>query len=312
MRSQLRKISKGNVLISESKNELIQIPALPTEVSALFRGSSNPWVQQTDNHIKLLNDLVSRLPLQYKWRFRTVEAFRAEYEEVDATANDALAINWLVWKDHIENCQAYSLMSTWRIVELARGCVWAVARGEVIAPALLARAGIETAAQFADMARRTTATLIGVTPEKGRLLDPEIDLRKNIVASEDFEDLVLKTLFATRLPGIEDFYQAKNVIGIIQNASKVVGQELLLGMYERLCEVAHPNFLGKSIYMLEWHPNRRAGDEIRIIGPGSGPTSRELVETTLGALSWTCGTNVSAFDLMSKTLKAVFRRLRSS
>jgi hypothetical protein len=299
---------------TKSGDDPIQVPALPPEVSSLFRVSANPWVQRVDQHIRLLNSLVSKLPRQYKWQFRTVEAFQAEYEELAQTANDALPINQLLWKDHIGSCQAYSLMSTWRVVDLARGCVWAVAGNEVVAAALLARSGIETAAQFADMARRTAATLIGATPEdsKGRLLDPEVDLRKNVIASDDFEELVLKTLFATRLPGTEETYQAKNVLGIIQNASKVVGQELLLGMYELLCEVAHPNFLGKSIYLLDQHANGRRGRELRVIGPGAGPTAREIIETTLGALSWACGTNVSAFDLMSKTLQPVFRRLQSS
>jgi hypothetical protein len=301
-------------MTDSTKHEPILIPAIPAEVSMAFQASINPWVPRADEHIRLVNKLIDRLPREYKWHFRTVEAFTAELEEVARTASDVLSINRLIWSDHLDNCQAYSLMSTWRVVDLARGCVWAIARSDVVGAALLARSAIETAAQFVDMARKTSATLVGATKEdsKGRLLDPEIDFRKNVVKSQDFEGLLLKTLFATRLPGTEEFYQATNVLTIIQNTSKAKGQELLIEMYGRLCEVAHPNFLGRSIYLLERQAGRRAGDETRVIGLGVGPSAREIIETTLGALSWACGANVTGFDLMSKTVGAVFARLKSA
>jgi hypothetical protein len=300
--------------MSDSNGKLIHIPALPEEASSLARSSANPWTQRADGHIELLNGVVSKLPREYKWRFRTVEAFAAERDEIAANAEDMLPLNKLMWGDHIHSCQAYSLMSVWRAVDLARGCVWAIARDEVVAAALLARAGIETSAQFVDMARRTAATLIGATPEdgEGRLLDPQMDFRKTVVVSEDFESLVLKTLFATRLTGSEEFYKAANALTLIQQASKVPGQELVLGMYEHLYEVAHPNFPGRSIYLLSVHRGERPGNEVRVIGPGLGPSASQIVEMTLGGLSWACGATASAFDLMSKTLQPIGHRLQSS
>jgi len=300
--------------MNNTNNELINIPRLPPEASSLARASSNPWVQRANSHVELLNGIASKLPREYKWKFRNVEAFTSEVEVLAKIANDALPVNRFVWADHIQSCETYSLMSIWRAVDLARGCVWAIARGEVVAAALLSRSGIETAAQFADLARRTVATLIGTTREdgKGRLLDPEIDLRKTVVASEDFERLILKTLFATRLDVSEEVYKATNALTLIQNASRIEGQELVLGMYEQLCEVAHPNFPGRSIYVLSVQAGEQPGNETRTIGPGLGPSARQIAETTLGGLSWSCGTSASAFDLMSKAMQAIWRRLQSS
>jgi hypothetical protein len=298
-------------LEKQSGRELIIIPSIPSELRDKLRGSTNVWVQRVDEHIVLLNTLIRDLPKAYKWKFRTVEGFTTQVEELARSASDMFPINQLVWRDHLGSCQAYSLMTTWRIVELARGCVWAIARGEVIASALLARSALETAVQLVDMARRVSATLAGAGPEDrgGRLLDPKLDLNSMLTASQDFEDLILKTLFGTRLPESDEFYKAKNVLSLIQAATRIAGQEKLLPMYETLCEVAHPNFIGRSIYILDRLPTGRVGEEIRVIGPGLGPSAGAIVETVIGGLSWACGTNVSAFDLMAETMKAVATRL---
>ncbi len=225
-----------------------------------------------------------------------------------------LQANRLYWRDQLGCCEAYSILSTWRTIDLARGCIWALARKDVVGAALMARFALENAAQFVDTCRSIAATIVGETEElgKGRLLDPSVDFRKNVVMSQDFEDLLLRTLFATRLPGSDEFYKATNIVTIITRISKSPGQESVLKTYELLCEVAHPNFLGKSIYWQDTVPGKRRGDEWRIIGQSAGPSSLPIVEATVSALSWSCGTNVSAFQLLSGTLKVVIARLDSA
>jgi hypothetical protein len=175
----------------------------------------------------------------------------------------------------------------------------------------MARSALENTGQLVDTCRSISATIVGETEElgKGRLLDPSVDFRNTTVMSEDFEDLLLRTLFATRLPGSEEFYKATNIVTIITRISKSPSQESVLKTYELLCEVAHPNFLGKSIYWQSTVPGKRPGDEWRVIGQGAGPSSLPIVEATVSALSWSCGTNVTAFQLLSDTLKAVVARL---
>jgi hypothetical protein len=62
-----------------------------------------------------------------KRRFKTVEAFTAEHTEIQASAKNMLPLNRLYWLDALGNCEAYSLMATWRIAELARSCTNCVA-----------------------------------------------------------------------------------------------------------------------------------------------------------------------------------------
>ena len=94
-----------------------------------------------------LNELGNRLPKRYGWRFRTVAAFRAEQARVAKTATDALPLNTLYWRDMLGTCEAYSLMSTWRMIEIARSGVWALTRQDIVCAALLARSALESAAQ---------------------------------------------------------------------------------------------------------------------------------------------------------------------
>jgi hypothetical protein len=292
----------------------IQIPELPYVIAQRLKNSVDPWVTNAARNTRYLNVLCTKIPKEYTWRFRTVEAFHAELMELAATSRDVLEANRLYWRDQLGCCEAYGILSTWRTVDLARTCIWALARNDVVGGALMARSALENSAQLVDTCRSISATLVGETEElrTGKFLDPSVDFRKNIVMSQDFEDLLLRTLFATRLPGSEEFYKATNIVTIISRISKSPSQETVLKTYEILCEVAHPNFLGKSIYLQRAVPGKRPGDEWRIIGQGAGPSSLPIVEATVSALSWSCGTNVSAFELLSETVKAVLTKLYSA
>ena len=140
-------------------NKLNLIPKLPKGILNLVMLSDNYFILNVNQIIEQLNGLSSRLPRRYGWRFRSVEAYRAELEAIDNSAIDALPANLLYWKDTLANCEAYSLMNVWRTIELARSCSWALARHDAICASLLARSALETAAQFVDFARTVAATL---------------------------------------------------------------------------------------------------------------------------------------------------------
>jgi hypothetical protein len=193
------------------------------------------------------------------------------------------------------------MMSIWRVIELARSCVWALARHDNVCAALLARAALESSAQFVDAARTINATVnLG-----GCILDPTKDLNTAPIAWKPLEEYLVKTVFASRLPDAEEIYKAPNITGPIKRISKSAGQEFVLPTYDLLCEITHPNFLGRAIYLLEAAPGSRPGNEVRTIGLGEGPTSVQFKEPLVAALSWACGTQVTAFDLMSQTIHAV-------
>jgi hypothetical protein len=291
-------------------SQTIAVPPIPNSIKEAISRSQNVWVKQADQSIKGINDLAKLLPEKYGWRFRTVDAFKSELAQVkQEKKGDCLAINQFYWRDLLGYAEAFELMTTWRTIDMARSCVWAVAKNDVTGAALFARAGIENVSQFIDAARTISATIAGKGQEPGGLLAPTLDPRKTLLTSSELEKYLLKTVFGSRLPDTAEYLQSFNVLGIIKRLSKTPGQETILQTYELLCEVAHPNFFGKSIYLLQREDGPVPGNELCTIGPGNGPVSRQIIEASLSALSWTCAGNVSAFELLSGTVRALMDRL---
>jgi len=300
-------------------NRIDPIPRMPKEVLRRILPSENPFVTDADGMIGRLNELSSKLPRRYGWRYRTVEGMRAEVAEIAASAKiaatpaKALPFNLLYWQDQLGNWEAYSIMNTLRITDLARSCVWALAREDAVCASLLARSALETAAAFVDAARTVSATITRTTDGKsGSILDADVDLRTTVVISEELERYSLKTIFASRLPESETIYNPINMVTIITRISKIPAQEFVLSTYGILCEAAHPNMLGRMLYLHKSEPGPRKGNELRILGPGNGPTWQLLAEAIVAAVSWACATLTSAFALMAETIETVMGRLKAA
>jgi len=73
-------------------------------------------------------------------------------------------------------------------------------------------------------------------------------------------------------------------------ADKVPEQRVVSDTYSILCEVAHPNWVGRSIYATETTPSVVAGHELRTISSQYGPTATIIVRESVTALSWCTGT----------------------
>lgn len=288
-----------------TKNVLI--PRLPKEVVRRLRASTNSFTVDADQWIEKLNVLGAKLPHRYGWRFRTVDAINEEAKVIASTASDKLALNALYWQDQLGNWEAYSLMNTWRMVDLARSCVWALGRQDAICASLLARSALETAVAFVDSARTVSATI-----EEASILNPEIDIRALRAPSQALEDYSLKTIFASRLQDTEVIYEPTNIVTIIKRVAKTKQAAFIFSNYELLCEVAHPNYIGRTLYLQEKELGPWEGNELRTLGPGNGPTWHLLETAVVTALSWSCGAQVSAFELLNQTIHRVMERLSSA
>ena len=293
-----------------SKSSVVQIPPVPKTLEHVISRSTDPWIKSLHAGIKNLNDFSAHLPHKYVWRFKNVEAFNAEVAEALTTATDMLPVNQIYWRDVLANCEAFSLLTTWRTVDAARSCSWALARGDLLGAVLLARSALENVVQYVDGVRQISATITGASnsAESKGVLDRAIDIKMNAVSSTELEEYLLKTIFGTRLPGTEDFYQSFNVVGIIKRVAKVPHQGRVAEIYDLLSEVAHPNFNGRAFHIQEGKPGRRPGEHLRTIGPGYGPSAGSMTEAILWALSWSCHTNITAFQLMSQTIKTTAAR----
>jgi len=74
------------------------------------------------------------------------------------------------------------------------------------------------------------------------------------------------------LPESETIYNPTNIVTIITHISKTPTQEFVLPTYGVLCEAAHPNMLGRTLYLHGSEPGQWKGNELRTLGPGTGPT----------------------------------------
>lgn len=296
-----------------SPNKTNSIPPLPKGILRQLQASESPFVAGANDMIGQLNTLSKKLPHRYGWRYRTVEAMNSEMATIESTAVDALPLNTLYWRDQLSNWEAYSLMNTFRIIDLARSCVWAVARKDAVCASLLARSTLETAAAFVDAARTVSATIIGPTAESkpSPIIDPDVDLRKVVITSEELERISLKTIFASRLPESDAIYSPTNIVTIITRVSKIQGKDFVLPTYHVLCETAHPNMLGRALYIHGAEPGPWKGNELRTLGPGNGPAWHFLLEPVVTALSWGCAAQVSAFNLMAEAIGTVIGRINA-
>ena len=275
------------------------IPPIPSKLTKRLLPSSDIAINSIAISIDSLNRFMQLLPVQYGWRFRTVDALKAEILEA-APSGEPLVMNRVYWEDMLKTCEAYTVMNSWRIMELARSCVWALGREDVACAAIVARSALENTAQFADAARTISATLDN---------SATADFKKVIATSLDLETFLLKTVFASRLPDNDAIYNPTNILTILKRIGKIEGQGFIETTHQELCEITHPNFLGRSLYIVSSKPNNRPGDEIRTLSLRKGPTADLAIMPTVRGLSWACMTHVTAALLLQKSIGAFAPKL---
>jgi hypothetical protein len=86
------------------------------------------------------------------------------------------------------------------------------------------------------------------------------------------------------LEDAETFYNPTNIVTIVDHITKKIPhQEEVGSCYRFLCEVAHPNMLGRSLFLSE-HDGRT------VISRNRGPSAKLIEQACLLALSWAAGT----------------------
>jgi hypothetical protein len=256
----------------------IHIPNLDPKFVAERNSEGNWLVTRFIENIDTLNKLASNLPKSLPWDHKTADEFKAMVIRTP-DPNQQLKL-W--WEDMLNQIQAFGLMSAWRLTEVVSSAVWAIRRNDPICAAIMARAALETVASYAWFSTK-------VRPAIDSLVE-----NNQIGYVEDLEDELLKTLFASRIE-TETFYHPTNIVTVIGHITKKVPHQEDVGRcYETLCEVAHPNMLGRSIYLSE--ENGRV-----VISRTRGPSVVHIEHATLLALSWASGTLPRSLTEMQAT-----------
>jgi len=252
----------------------IHVPTLDAQF-VQQRNLDGHWLIEAFNeNISLLNKVADSLPRAMPWRIRTVEQLKAEAAPL--LENDRhLDAYKLSWQDMLEQVQAFGMLSALRLTELVSSGVWAIRRNDPLCAAIMARAALETSAAYAWFQSRMRP---GIEQVIGKLAEGII------VDFGPLEAELLKTLWASRLEDAETFYNPTNIVTIVDHITKKIPHQEDVGpCYRFLCEIAHPNMLGRSLFLSE-------EDGRTIISRNRGPTAKAIERACLLALSWAAGT----------------------
>jgi hypothetical protein len=217
------------------------VPAIDKSLLTRLQSPDNFWLDAAADNINQFNKVLGTIPRNYDWEFMTAEAFK----QIGSSLTTPGAVYRHYWLDMLGQIEAFAIMSAWRLADAARSAIWAVGREDVLCAALMARAALETAASYAWLQSEIRPALADVAQRD----QPGWVKYDDNGVTKDLEEKLLKVVFASRLEDAETFYNPTNIVTIIEKiAKKVPHQQAVATIYFSLCEVAHPNLAGRSIY----------------------------------------------------------------
>ena len=273
--------------------------ATPEDVGYVLRFNLEPngLITNYVKHLESFEALYAQSPARYGWRHTPVSAFTAQAK----AAKTAGAINGLYWGDVARSIEAYNVHALWRGGELLRAARMCLHTGtaDVLAAAILSRGLIELTCSFiiqGSMIREHIATM--PFERKG----------DTVLGNAQLEELLYKAVFGTRLVGKESAAFQTNVITLIQKVARFPGFEMVLERYERLCEVAHPNVLGNSIFWSDDVTAYTDGAELRILDRDDRSSKLYLIvlADAIWGVAWSASNLREGFLILREQVKKLF------
>ena len=247
-----------------------------------------------------LNAITESFPTSYGWRFISSENFTKLVTAKAQAGASAGELNTLYWRDTLGTIEAYTVMSVWRMVDICQAAFRCVEEDAIVPAAILARSALESSVQFVQDARTIAATIEQVL---------NVDMTANVVLNEELEAYLLSTVYASRQTGVEEIYKSKNILTVLEKIAKVAKDDPIKEEYELLCEVTHPNFLGRSTYIISAEEDPNDGSRLRTLGPGNGVSSATLLQSAIWALSWAIEAQASSTHLMQSVVRDLLKVL---
>jgi hypothetical protein len=266
------------------------VPSIESSLLKRLHAPDNFFLGATTENIERFNALLNSVPPNYTWDFLTADAFKELSGSLAKKTPDAkvmIEIYRLYWHDMLGQIEAFSVMNAWRLGEIARSTVWALRRNDVICAAVMSRAALETAAAYAWLQTEIRPALDMVGAADGPMVIKYDD--QGVI--KDLEDKLVRVVYASKLKGEEPFYNPTNIVTIIEKiAKRIPHQEPMADAYYLLCEVAHPNWAGRSIYITNTKLGHSPGHEYRTISRSHGTDAHVILQASVTALSWATGT----------------------
>jgi hypothetical protein len=270
---------------------------LTDELRAFCLSHSEDLVRRAPEMIKACLEFDAIVPHKYGWRCTSEKALSG----IMHSALGAKEVNDIYWRDQARNAEAYSTTCFWRGVELMKSAIRELNSREVVAAAVLSRSLLELACAYI-----VNANMI-------RDLGSQISFPPGVVVgSQEFENAVVKMLWGTRFGDPHEHLKQTNVLTFIKKVDKAPGGEGVQKVYDYLCDVAHPSFVGNTRFWSHIERTEPDGSEIRLLERRSdGDGTSAITSATLYAVSLSAFSLERSFGLIHEGLKQLFGKLKS-
>ncbi|WGL17725.1 hypothetical protein PVT68_05370 [Microbulbifer bruguierae] len=250
------------------------------------KSSEDPYIADSEKMLTYFYGMDKKIPDKYGWKYTNVDSFKNELQ----AAKSVSEANRIYWEDQFRNIESFNIATVWRTSELLRCAVKALNSKDLVPAAVLSRSLLEIAASHIYNANIIRKEFVDITfPENA------------LVMSEELEKLILKMVWGTRYGDPEEYRKQKNVLTYIQKISKNKNAVDLLDIYEYLCDVAHPSYLGSAKYWSSVDKKYPTGAELRRIERNAeGPGSDGILYRVVWSLGWSSATIRNAFEMIQE------------
>ncbi len=277
-------------------DNVYSFPGLSDALLSYCEASSEPMVRSAPQWFTGFLKAERSLAATHDWRFTNVEAFKRQVAALRSPAD----VNRALWADHVRTIEAYSTMTMWRGAELLRPAIRSLNLGELTSPAVLARSLLELATAYLVSANRIDGVLRQLDFSGGK-----------VWASSEFEEMLVRMIWGTRLGDPEPHLKQTNILTLIQKLAKDPKASDVLPHYEVLCEIAHPNVVGYSRFWSQTIANHADGSELRRLArEANGEHFLQIQGVVIWSLAWSSGVLRNGHALISNAVDDLTRKLK--
>ena len=285
-------------------SKIVFVPDISKSVKNRIKPFKSGFASCIDDSIYKFNQLLEKLPQEYEWERISDEAFAIYVQELASnnSKNKAARINEAYWTDHLKQLEAMMVMNCWRASDLARSAVNLINRGELGVASIISRSSLENSAFFLHVSRKVFAIVNELRTQ---------NFEENVIGSQEIEEFVVRAVFGSGKESDEtDHDVAFNVLSAIGSLEKHYtkrNSEGIVEHYNVLSEIVHPNFSGRALYIHSDEQVNELGVFKTKICRTASDRNDHILNSSVAALSWAMGAQVSASDLMSGSLREMTR-----
>ena len=264
-------------------------PAYADWLSDFCINHENLYVRNSWPVIDYCFQLDRQLPDTYGWQFSSATVLE---KQLSLAASPA-AFNRIYWTSQARNVEAYSTTSFWRGIELLKSAIRSLNMHEVISPAVLSRSLLELSCVFLHNAHTLKRAFSEITfpPNK-------------FVVSKEIEEQIVKMLWGTRYGDPDPQVKQTNILSFIQKVAKDPNMKDLTDVYDFLCDIAHPSFIGNTRFWATLEQANDDGSERTVIGRYSaGPSANKILEKIIWSLERSAAILRMSFENTAEGLK---------